>query len=73
MYNGTIETDHVFASCHKFVPPARFDVALELTSKWTVVVKTGIAIVDFTAGEDKSPSLAQPHNVVKAVREGDSR
>jgi hypothetical protein len=62
--NATVETDNIFATSDKGLPPQVLDIALELDANGTVIEKASVAIVNFTARKNESPSFAQSHDIV---------
>jgi hypothetical protein len=62
--NATVEAHYIFPRRDKGLPPQVLYIALELDTDGTVIEKAGIAIVNFTAGKNESPSFAQSDDIV---------
>ena len=70
MYDATIQSDHIFTRCDEIAPPRFLDLSFQFATDGTVIVKAGVAVVDFATGKDQSPSFAQTNNLVHGVIDG---
>jgi len=68
--NAAVQTAHVFPARDKIAPPGLLDLSLQFAADGTVVVETGVAVVDLAAGENEAAALAQADDLVHGVVDG---
>lgn len=64
MNDAAVEADNVFAAGHKGLPPVVLDGALEFDANRSVVVKSGVAVVNVAARKNEAAAFAQTDNLV---------
>ena len=65
--DGRVESYDVAVEQHHALPPILLDIVFQLYAVLSVIVDSGQAIIDFTAGEDEAVLFAVAHYLLENI------